>query len=587
VITARHLAGFLLLIASLPGTSAAEDEEKSWRISDFQTSVVVDDRAAITVTERLTMKFTGEYHGIHRYIPDVYEGPTFIPVFLRLNVLSVTDGDGGQLRYSDGPEGDNRKLTIYIPGAKDATKTVEITYTITNAIRFFDKYDELYWNVTGNRWEAPIDHASAVVRFPARAAGGLRGKFWTGFSGSQEQNAKMEIDGAAASFVTTAPLEAYAGLTVSVTVPHGVLAKPSLITMLGSGCGDYVMLLVPVLALIAILVIRFVWGRTPSPAEKIGPLSEPPDGWGPAECGALLTRKVQNRQVVATVVDLAARGYFSIREAGRRKFSLVPWRNYKFTQTRDAADWDQLKLHERDILAGLFADRRETELQAHGASIGSAFDDARGHIRSALSRKDVYRVAPGSKRRYVVRTFWAIAGAWVLALFAIVFTLGISNVSLIITFFGLPVLFVVTKVSIGTVWSLNVDGARAQARVRSFLEFIRTVESDHLRTAPPDTFETHLPYAIAFGIEKRWTKAFAGIALRQPSWYTGANFDQSFHTGRFMRGVGSLGWAVRGTSSLTSNWSGSGGSSSSSSSGFDSGGGSSGGGFGGGGGDAF
>ena len=39
----------------------------------------------------------------------------------------------------------------------DTTRTVEITYSVKNAIRWFDDHDELYWNVTGNDWPVPID----------------------------------------------------------------------------------------------------------------------------------------------------------------------------------------------------------------------------------------------------------------------------------------------------------------------------------------------------------------------------------------------------------------------------------------------
>ena len=49
-----------------------------------------------------------------------------------------------------------------------------ILYTMTNAVRWFDDHDELYWNVTGNDWPVPIDSASAIIVFPPGAAGNLR-----------------------------------------------------------------------------------------------------------------------------------------------------------------------------------------------------------------------------------------------------------------------------------------------------------------------------------------------------------------------------------------------------------------------------
>jgi methyl coenzyme M reductase system subunit A2 len=42
-------------------------------------------------------------------------------------------------------------------------QTYVITYKVENATLFFDNHDELYWNVTGNAWKAPIEEAIAEV----------------------------------------------------------------------------------------------------------------------------------------------------------------------------------------------------------------------------------------------------------------------------------------------------------------------------------------------------------------------------------------------------------------------------------------
>ena len=64
-----------------------------------------------------------------------------------------------------------------------------------NGTRFFDGYDEFYWNVTGNDWPVPIDHAAASVHFPAAASGSLRAQAFTGVYGSNESDATAKVDG--------------------------------------------------------------------------------------------------------------------------------------------------------------------------------------------------------------------------------------------------------------------------------------------------------------------------------------------------------------------------------------------------------
>ncbi len=85
---------------------------------------------------------------------------------MRLDIESVTDDEGRELKYESSRERHYRKLKIWVPGAADATRTVKLRYRVANGLRFFDEHDELYWNVTGDEWEVPIESASAHVRLP-------------------------------------------------------------------------------------------------------------------------------------------------------------------------------------------------------------------------------------------------------------------------------------------------------------------------------------------------------------------------------------------------------------------------------------
>ena len=72
---------------------------------------------------------------------------------------------------------------IAVPGARDAVRTVNIRYEVTNGLRFFDEHDELYWNVTGTEWPVPIRAASARIVLP-EGVSGVRHTAYTGHYGS-------------------------------------------------------------------------------------------------------------------------------------------------------------------------------------------------------------------------------------------------------------------------------------------------------------------------------------------------------------------------------------------------------------------
>ena len=114
-----------------------------------------------------------------------------------------------------------------------------IRYRATRMLGRFDGYDELYWNVTGNGWAFPIDHASATIALPSAVKFGQR-SVYTGYQGDKGSNA--EVTGEAAgriSFATTAPLAARQGLSVAVAFPPGVVDAPSSATSAGWFLADW------------------------------------------------------------------------------------------------------------------------------------------------------------------------------------------------------------------------------------------------------------------------------------------------------------------------------------------------------------
>ena len=123
------------------------------------------------------------------------------------------------------------------------------------------------------------------------------------------------------------------------------------------------------------------------------------------------------------------------------------------------------------------------------------------------------------------------------------------------------------------------SGARTAEAVKGFEEFLSRVEADRIERVvrTPEMFERFLPYAMSFGVEERWARAFADIVMTPPTWYRGTPGD-TFHVARFSGALGQF--SSRATSNLSSAPRSSGGS------GFG-GGGSSGGGSGGGGGRGF
>ncbi|HXZ81265.1 MAG TPA: DUF2207 domain-containing protein [Terriglobales bacterium] len=569
----------LLLLLALPITVHA----RNWRIADFHSSVAIDKDGNMVSIERISLVFVGAYNGIYRSIPIDYPGPRGSNYRLFLHIDSVTDDQGQPLRYESKRDGPYRKLKIYIPGATDTTKTVLLTYSSPNAVRFFDDHDEFYWNVTGNDWPVPIDHASAIVSLPPGTTG-LRAQAFTGVYGSHDREATSEVEDSRVNFETTNPLPMRGGLTIDVYIPKGILHQPNSLTRAWWFLKANPVLLVPFWTFAVMFLLWYYKGRDPDPGISVAPMYEPPKGMTPAETGALIDDGVQPRDVTCTLVDLAVRGYVKIKEI-QEKVLLFTHKDYEFTLLKPMPQWgNDLAPHERVMLENVFQGGEVVRLSSLKNRFYTAIPVIQSDIMSALKSKDMYLVDPDSAH------VWVLFGLVVIAA-PIVITQFLNMVS----WLDAPLLaFAAIAISVLIVWlfgrqmvAKTVLGARTRIQILGFQEFMNRVDADRLKRMPPDTFEKFLPYAMALGVEHRWAQAFAGIVQNPPQWYAGPDgFPGAFNPIFFTNSMHSMSTDMHEVftsapraSSTGSGWSGG--------DGGGGGGGFSGGGFGGGGGDAF
>lgn len=575
----RKIALLAILFCIFSGIATA----KSWRIAEFQDNVTVDQDGSALVTERIALVFVGEWHGIHRTIPIEYPGPNGTNYELFLQIQSVTDGQGGKLKYESSTSHGARDLKIYVPDAVDTTRTVEITYRVRNGTRFFKDYDEFYWNVTGNDWPVPIDHAEATVHFPEAAAGSLRAQAFTGVYGSSERNVSAEVNGAETQFATNTPLPMRGGLTIDVYIPKDILKEPSALTKFLWFLGGNPILFLPLVTLAGMFALWWYKGRDPDPGMSVAPMYEPPAGISPAEAGTLLDDQIHPRDITSTMVDLAVRGYIKIEETAD-KVLIFTHKDYIFHLLKPREQWGaDLAPHEHVMLENVFGGGDQIRLSSLKNRFYTAVPVIRQDIMAALKTKGIYLLDPESANGYSV-----VAAVAILVPFAIFQYEGWAN------FFNSAVLLILCLLLSAVIWWLfarvmtakTVKGARTRVAVLGFQEFMNRVDAERLKVMPPTTFEKFLPYAMALGVEHHWAQAFAGIVKDPPQWYVGpggtygTGFNPIFFSSSMHSMAGDMHQVFVSAPRASSGGSGFGG-------GGGGGGGFSGGGFGGGGGGAF
>lgn len=572
---------FTLSLLSAP--AFAQD----FTINKFHSDIVINDDSSFIVKETIDVEFHRPRHGIYREIPYKYINELDKAHKTPLDVLSVTDGSGKELKYKVAGTGNVINIRIgdankYVSG----NLTYVISYKVENAILFFDDHDELYWNITGNYWQAPINEASANIILAVK---NKSKNFWascyTGAYGSRESECRYETYPNSGEFFTKKNLRTGEGLTIAFGWDKGfVNPPPSWKRFLWViNLRENWVFIFPFLSLILMINLWYKAGRDPKVRESVTVMYEPPKYNGmpltPAEVGILIDEKLDSRDITSSIVGLAVKGYIKIEET-KRGGLIFDSADYYLSRVKEPDG--NLSPFEKILMKSIFTDNVYPGINVSDMknNFYKNLDALKTSLNGELVNKKYFLRSPDKIRHYYI-----VAGIVVAVLVTVfggvIYSLlvpysGVKNL-LAGILSGLPVLAFSRAMPAKT-----KTGASTYMDILGFQEFMNRAEKDRIeRMGNKDLFSKFLPYAIALDVVDNWAKAFEGIYQNPPEWYVSPGGLRTFSPGSFSHSINSM------TSSLgTAMFSAPRGSGISGGGGF-SGGGSSGGGFGGGGGGSW
>src|SRR5579884_3677387 len=485
------------MLVLLLGSVAPRALARSYRIADFHSNITVSKDGSCVISEHIAFVFEGHFNGIYRYIPISEVGPAGTNYTVFTKILSIKDEAGTPLQYKQKRQNNNLALTIYVPGAEDTTRTVVIEYLVRNGTRFFDDHDEFYYNVTGTQWPVPIDHASANVILPPDVNSGLRAQAFTGGYGATQREATSAVKGNTAEFETTNPLGMRAGLTIDIYIPKGELQEPGPATRVAWFIESNPVVLVPLITFIVMFLLWRWRGRDPDPGESVAPMYAPPAGMTAAEVGTLIDDSLDPRDISATLVELAVKGYLKIEDKTTPGL-LHSHHDWLFHLTQPRPEWEKLAPHERAMLAKIFgASSDACYLSELRNSFYTVLPMLKQDVMYLLKQRGMYQVDPEAAGGYSIMGAAIVVGA-VLAM------VYFGGVNLFISgWVAALALAVAVAIFIGfarVMTAKSLVGAQTVIHIKGFQEFMSRVEGDRLKQMPSNTFEKFLPFAMALGV---------------------------------------------------------------------------------------
>ncbi|MEW6643313.1 MAG: DUF2207 domain-containing protein [Pseudomonadota bacterium] len=637
------IAIVLWLAAALAPAAASE------RISRFVSDVTVQRNGDLEVTETITVQSEGQSikRGILRDFPTSYANRDGTRVEVGFDVRAVTR-DGAAEPYATERLSNGVRVRI---GRADTllangSHTFVITYRTTRQVGFFNDYDELYWNATGNGWTFPIDAAEARIHLP-EAVPIRQSAFYTGPQGAKGKDAFVfeQLPGLIV-FRSTQPLPPRNGLTVAAGWQKGIVTPPGAASKAADWLLDNLPLGATALGFLLIAGYYFsAWRKVGHDPRRgtIVPLFGPPKGMSPAAVRYVARMAMDDKAFTAALIDLGVQGHIKLAER-KNGLQIVPRSGGKpltpdgqavvtsmFGNRTSPVDLDPSSC----VILQKAREALRTSLATQFA--GRLFYNNRGwSIRGLLASLAViaavlvsvfagWGIDQGAATvicmltlvpALIVLTLLVVAGlprsigTFALLAFGCVFSFlaGSSGYELVTGNVhgwtealpaALPlVLLPLSSSAFGWMKAHTAEGRAITDQIEGFRQYLGVAEEDRLNALnPPDKtpelFERFLPYAIALDVENAWAERFAAVlaaasvAAATSDWYEGGS-DHAHDPASFASYLGrDLSQTVSSAATPPGSSGSDSSSSGSSSSGGSDGGGSSGDGGGGGGGDGW
>jgi uncharacterized membrane protein len=531
----------LLVLVALPAWAQSAQEV----IHDYTVEIRVLSDGDVRITETIEYDFgTSRHHGIFRTIPSRYHRDSVYDRVYRIEDVSVT-ASGAPSNTEVSQEGSSTVIRIGDPDVEISGRhTYTIAYRVAGALNAFTDHDELYWNAIGDEWKVPIERAEVTIHAPTDIR---RVTCFQGYTGSTEP-CTAEQKGPSATLSAGRALQAYEGLSIVVAIPKGAVPEPRPILDERWSAERAFSLNAGTMTAAAVLLVVLggglfrMWSRegrdrrflgspidqvmgTTSREDEIVPLGEgdfeapvefaPPEGVRPGQIGTLIDERANVIDVTATIVDLAGRGFLLIQEIPREGlFSKTDWNMIRLEK-----DASKLLAYEEELLDGLFRDGNEVKVSELKTTFSQRLHGVEQSLYEDAMREKWFRARPDH-----VRMRWAGRGV-LLTLVGGVLTFVLARWThwgLV----GIPAILGGVALALMARWmpARTAKGTAMLRRIRGFRRVIATAETHMSRWAEEENvFTRYLPYAIVFGLTKKWAKAFEdlGLAPDTSSWYVG------------------------------------------------------------------
>ena len=525
------LAWLIWLPAPAGAQSAGQTDNRSARALRFDVGLelLADGRLQVRETQEIAFS-GGPFQKATRRIP-MRHVTRLSDIKVEIDGTAARPGrDTAGTFDVSGPtdgSGDGEVLIEYwFPRTSNARRTFVVDYTASGAVAFYAGGDQLRWNALTQDRPYPIDRSTISLRLPSSVSEWKVDAYPSSLLASEPS-----ASGATAAWQTRA-LPPNQPLEIRAQWPHGVVAgtappwqeaadreayrRESLRPVLNVAFGAAT-LLVFVAGGVTLLLTWYARGRDPNIGAVPAELDAPPSDLSPALAGTVVDEHADVQDVLATLLDLAARNVITITEVIDRGLFGSP-RDFQLALVDRSKVDDPF---EKLLLDSIFRGGDEVRLSRIGDWFGTQVPRLQASLHAEAHRAGLFTADPEVVRRRYQRLGTLVIGVGAL--------LGIATCAIVDgasevawwPFIALIAVGAVLRYTARVMPQRTAHGALEAARWRAYARHLHRIgpSASHAeKDGHDDEIERVLPYAVALGADREWVEKLESVGAPAPRW---------------------------------------------------------------------
>lgn len=525
----RFLAALLVAITCLHITALQILAAESAVL--FSSDITINQNTSLSIKETIQFQTSEEKHGIYRYIPRRYEVDG-LNYQTKISRISVTDEKGRNYQVDQTMSGDNLTLKIGDPDQTfSGRKTYVITYQVDDALKRYADHDELYWDITGEGWNFPIEKTIATIHSDQAQIN--RVACYSGDFGGDNQLCTHSFTDKSATFTYPQSITYGQNMTVVVGLAQpNQLIFPTPLQKLGRNLRDNVVILV---MLIPGAVMGSWWWRKgrdrlfvspnvfdldpnqpqtvllPWSRPRIPFVYEPIKDITPGEAGAMLDESADDADVIAEIIDLARQKYLKIERTEKKKLFGKDI-DYLFTQLK-AVDGKVTPV-QKYLYDSLFKSSKTVKLSSLKGTFYTHMAKAKEMLYAALTDKKMFVTNPKQSKDQALIVAFILSFGGLFILFQLLekglyLAIPLLIISVAVAF--VSALKMPAKTALGSNIAMQAHGLKQTISRGKWREEIKEKQL---------FIETIFPFALAFGVVDKLTRDMEALKLEPPPYMT-------------------------------------------------------------------